>query len=133
MLNTDWVIIKGIGVLLTAIMAFFGLKTVIKKEIKEEFKFRGEALQQEFKLKGELVQKEIDRLDRENEGLKLEIQRLEHLVDLKLPAKEHTLLCEMMQQEVSSIKDCVKKEFEILHSRMNKRRKTNGFAKTTKD
>ena len=97
------------------IVAFFTLKSRLVAEIEAK-----------LKLRIDLINSETALVIERNEQLKLEIVRVEALVELKLSEKEHELMCGTMHLQIQSLEECIKREFEIIHGRMDKRRKTNG-------
>lgn len=121
MMTTGIEVLKWGGGIAAGIVAFFTLKKIMVSEIEAK-----------LKLRIDLVHAESDLIRQENAQFKLAIIKIEKEAVLKLSEKEHGLICSGMQQQIQSLEDCVKKEFEILHRRMNRRRKGNGVDTPTK-
>ena len=118
MLATETTVItaaKGAGIVLAAVLTFFGIKSNIEKDVRKE-----------LKLKLDLVYAEIEARKKEIEVLQLENIRLAKEIQLRLVEKEHELMCSGMQKEIAGLKLTIEKEFIVLHKRMDKRRITNG-------
>ena len=105
MLGTDIAVLKWGGGIVGGVVAFFTLKKVITTDIESN-----------LKLRLDLVHAEIDLI-------KASLVKIEKI---KLSEKEHELMCGTMQLQIQSLEDCIKREFEVLHKRMNERRFNNG-------
>ena len=112
-------VIKGLGVLLAAVLALFGLKTRIVKDVTKE-------IEDKLKLHIDLLHAEAKLIEEKNKQSQIDIFKLEAQIALKLSEKEHIVRCSAMEKSISRVEKCITDGFEILHQRMNKRRATNG-------
>ena len=104
-------VIKIGGGFIAAVLAFFGLKAMVVKEIEAKLKLRIDLLHAEAKL-----------IEEKNKQAKITIDRIEAEYKSKLGKDEHVLLCRSMKQEISSLRDCIKLEFRAINEKMDKRR-----------
>ena len=94
---------KGIGTIMAAVFAFFGVKTVIQKQLEKELRLR------------------LDLVNADILHVKEESRRLEKELGLRLIEKEHSIMCEGMQKEIAALKGAVEDGFALIHKRISNR------------
>ena len=94
---------KGIGTVMAAVAAFFGVKTILQKQLEKELKLR------------------LDMVNADILHIKEENKRLDQELKLRLVEKEHNLMCIGMQEKIAGLTKSIEGGFELIHKRISNR------------